>query len=769
MRNGSRSTSTLAALVFLFVARPGRAADVLTQHNDNARTGANTAETVLTTRNVKPDAFGKLWTLFVDGQVVAQPLYVANLAVDTSGNPGAPVVKGTFNAVVIATMHNTVYLYDADKENRQPDGSTRPLWATWLGPPRPGDKDHIDMWSTNDPEWGILSTPVIDPQKATIWVVAWHNEGGSYRYKLHALDLHSGAHRGAPVILGGAPPNPQQPCQYPGGFNPCNQKQRSALLLAGGMLYIALGGDGMRGNVFAYDSATLQQRAFWLTTPKGKSGGIWQSGQGPAADADGHVYVVTGNGSFDAEKGNYGDSFVKLKLENGALAVKDYFTPCNQGFLDSIDLDFGAGGAVLIPGTSLTFAGGKEGIVYLLARDNLGKYHPGAGPGQCTNPNAVQAFQATDLHVHGPGTTYGHIHSSPVFWKGPDKSRIYLWGENDRLKAFVFAGGKFQTNDPVKGIFQPPEGMPGGMLAVSSNGARAGSGIVWGIVPLDGDANRNRGVQGVLIANDAQNVSRQLWTSEVGGARDRLGLFAKYVPPTVAGGKVFVATYGDREALRTYGGDARPAQLPARYYVAVYGLLPPHPQHARPIVNQDRDDVTVTRASATAALTLDSKTCDQVGAGNADCTAALSRKFGAPSLHTVLVPVGFGFAGCNLLTVTTASNQAGLAVGTGIGWYASDAAAGSQAMTSGRFVRSGELKQVGTGQFKNGAPALLHEFVGVANCTVGQGSLDKVFKPFVQFENSDDGNIYRNWDRAQNHRITRVAPQLDRSGQVLGP
>src|SRR5581483_4407591 len=331
-------------------------------------------------------------------------------------------------------------------------------------------------------------------------------------------------------------------------------------------------------------------------------------------------------------------------------SVKDYFTPCDQKFLDGIDLDFGAGGAVLIPGTKLAFGGGKEGVVYLVSRDNLGKYAAGPGGTGCKNPNAVQAFQATDIHVHGAGTTYGHIHSSPVFWKGPDKSRIYLWGENDRLKAFTFSGTKFTAVDkPVRSVYQPPDGMPGGMLSLPSNGRKAGTGIVWAVVPLDGDANRFRGVQGILLALDATDVSKQLWTSEVGGARDRLELFSKYVPPTVAGGKVFVATYGDREPLRVYANNDRPAQFPT-YYVAVYGILPPpHVGHARPIINQDGDDVAVTKAIATAPFTLDTRTCAAASAGNVDCTAALAAKAGAPAFHTLIVPTGYNFAGCNLM------------------------------------------------------------------------------------------------------------------------
>ncbi len=762
--------ATTAILSLFFAAGGARAADVLTQHNDNTRAGVNAAETILTTANVSPQGFGRLWTLYADGQIVAQPLYVSGLAVDTSTNPNAPRVQGTFNAVIVVTMHNTVYVYDADRENRQPDGTTKPLWATWLGPPRPGGKD-IDMWSTNDPEWGILGTPVVDAAKTTLWVVAWNDDrNGRFVYRLHALSLRDGTDRVPPVVVGGDPPNLAKPCAYPDGFNPCLQKQRAALLFSQGVVYAAFGGDGSRGTLFAFDAPTLRQVASWPVTPTGTNGGIWQSGQGPAADASGDVYLATANGTFDANQGgrNYGDSIVRLRLANGAFTVVDYFSPCNQAFLNGIDLDLGSGGAVLVPGSNLLFGGGKEGIVYLLSRSNFGKFASAPSPGGCRNPNIVQQFQATDLDVHGAGTTYGHIHGTPVFWKGPDTSRLYVWGENDHLKAFTFRQGKFvDLANPRRSTYQPPHGMPGGMLAVSSNGAKAGTGILWAVAALDGDANSFRGVQGIVVALDAQDVSRQLWTSELSGPRDRLGLFAKFSTPAVAGGKVFVATYGDKEALQRYAG-TRPTQLPARYQLAVYGLLQHGPQ-PKPVVNQDRGDVTVTRASATEPLALDTTRCTPVDPGTVDCTALLEQKLGAPSVRTVIVPSGYDFAGCTALRVTTATKQAALADAGGVGWYAADAAPGFNAMTSGRFTAKAQLKQVGTAALEGGAPAVLHEFAGMANCTSGQSSFDLLFKPFIQFDNAPDGKVYRNWDLAQNYRITRALPQLDRRGEVLAP
>jgi hypothetical protein len=232
---GARRAAPATLLLFFGLGQAAAfAADVLTQHNDNSRTGGNPAETVLNTTNVAPATFGKRWTLYLDGQAVAQPLYVSKLAVDTSQSAAVPVVRGTFNALLVATMHNTVYAYDADQENALPNGQTKPLWARWLGPPRTGGKD-IDMWSTNDPEWGITSTPVVDPQKTTAWVVAWHTDAGVLRYRLHALNLKDGSERLPSIIIGGNPRNPANPCQYDGGFNPCSQKQRSALLLSNGV------------------------------------------------------------------------------------------------------------------------------------------------------------------------------------------------------------------------------------------------------------------------------------------------------------------------------------------------------------------------------------------------------------------------------------------------------------------------------------------------------------------------------------------------------
>jgi hypothetical protein len=765
-----RPGALAAALMAAVIAR--LQGDALTHHADNARLGAVLNETVLTTASVASGRFGKLWTLHADGQIVAQPLYVSKLQINTTGNPNTPLRQGTFNAVILATMHNTVYVYEADKEAPGPAGRTVPLWATWLGEPRPGGKD-IDMWSTNDPEWGIVSTPVVNPQKTTIYVVAWHDDGpAGRRYKLHALNLQNGTHRQPPVVIGVSTTDPSNPCVPQSTFNPCSHKQRAGLLLAQGVVYVAFGGDGSRGALHAFDAQTLTERAVWRPTPTGSDGGIWQSGQAPAADDAGNVYVMTANGSFDGNNNpqNLGNSFVKLRLESTGFVVRDFFTPCNFGFLNSLDLDLGSGGPVLIPGTPpRIISGGKQGVLYVLDRDNMGKFAGGATGPDCTNTNIVQQVGAFAPVVHQGQTHHGNIHGSPVFWLGPDTARVYAWGENNHLKAYKYSAGRLQeVNAPKQSVYRPPLGMPGGMLAVSANGRAAGSGIVWAVVPLDGDANRLRGVKGIVLALDAQDVSRTLWSSEQISDRDRLGLFAKFNSPVIGNGKVFVPTYGDDEPRREYGGDARPTQFPRNYYVAVYGLMAAPPPHT--VIDQDRDDVTVVRAS-TEPLTLVPNQCTAVDGVSVDCTDAIASLTGSPSLHRAVFGATQDLRDCVLLRVTTASKDGGVANTTGIGFWSAQEVAGNVAPeNSGRFVPKSAFKAVGTAVLRSGAPATLHEFVGVANCPLADGVVGgRLFKPYMQFEGGADGRVFRNWDLAQNYRISPAITSFDRSRDVLRP
>jgi hypothetical protein len=796
MRHSAEFQLCGLALVAQICVGTAHAGDVLTQHYNNARTGAILDEKVLNTGNVKTSTFGKLWTLFADGQIVAQPLYVSNLQIDTSSNPGAPLTRGTFNAVIIATMHNTIYVYDADSARPGPDGRTVPLWATWLGNPRPGGKD-IDMYRTNDPEWGILGTPVVSDDRKTLYLVAWHQDGNLQQYRLHALDLASGIER-QQVNIGPAGATAPDAKDTPAWkecdgrdkfFNPCKHKQRAALLLSGGTIYVGFGGDGNRGALFAFDAQTLQMQGdMWTSTPNGEpfidpkghpatlfSGGIWQSGQGPAADDQGNIYLNTGNGAFDGTQ-SFGSSTLKMRHDNRALSVKDHFTPCNVKFLNVNDLDLGSAGPVLIPDDPPRIVtGGKEGILYVLNRNDLGKHQPGPAQGneKCTNTNIVQEVPAFGAVQHEGETHWGNIHGSPVYWKGPDASRIYAWGENSPLKAYKFAQGQLQdVGDPKQSGFRPPLGMPGGMLALSADGDKTGSGILWAVVPFDGDANKQRGVNGIVLALDAQDVSRVLWTSEQAPNRDSLGLFAKFNPPLVVAGKVFVPTYGDEEKLRNYKDDDAPNQdqFPKHYYVAVYGSNPPSPI-TRPVVNRDRNDITVVRVEVTP-LNLDKALCTRLdAAGMRDCTEALALGAGAPSFHTFIVTANQNLAGCDLVRVTTATRNAAWPTAAGVGFWSSQAVGANVAADdSGRFTEKGSMKQTGAATLANGDPASLHQFVGVSNC--GLPDTDRVtrlFKPYMRFDNAANGPIFQNWDISANYEIRGPDTQFDRSGQILRP
>lgn len=264
---------------------------VLTQHYDSARTGANLEETVLSPATVTPDRFGKLFELSVQGHVYAQPLYVSSVNFPNIGQR---------NALYVATMQNLIYAFDADTGGG-------PLWSRSLGPhvtipdPNIGPNGYKDISFAI----GILSTPVISLGRQVVYAVAMTREGNQYHHRLHALDLATGAEKlGGPVLIQGGVPGTGDGSV--GGMIPFTserQNQRPALLLANDTVYVGFASYGDRdpyhGWVIGYDAGTLQQRPnIFNTSPHGGQGGIWMAGQGPAADADGNVYVMTGNGTF---------------------------------------------------------------------------------------------------------------------------------------------------------------------------------------------------------------------------------------------------------------------------------------------------------------------------------------------------------------------------------------------------------------------------------------------------------------------------------------
>ncbi|HEV2656389.1 MAG TPA: hypothetical protein VGT82_15600 [Ktedonobacteraceae bacterium] len=610
-------------------APTGRIA-VTTHHNDNGRTGANLQETMLTTANVNPQKFGKLFERQVDGQIYAQILYVSQVNIPN---------VGVRNVAYVATMHNSVYAYDADDP-----AATEPLWKREVMHPPvslpdgrigPGD-DYHDIAL----EVGILSTPVISLEQNALYCVAATCFGSpapdaekhqpdtpdsiqNYAHFLHALDLETGEDVLDPVQLAASVPG----TGYVGDDNRGDiivdgqvtfisnrQIQRAALLLSNNTIYIAFAAyedtDPYHGWILAYDTQTLEQVAVFNTTANGKQGGIWQAGQGPAADNDGNIYVMTGNGSptqpTPTPNGSLlGDCVVKLNPE---LRVLDWFLPYNFPDLYNADNDVGSSGPMLIPGTNLLIGGGKEGKFFLFDKNKMGHFV------STTNNNAqiLQWFYVippenlNDPYTMAFQKTH-HIHGGPIFWTGPMGAWLYIWAEDDVLKAFQFKNNRFFTTSMPPKPAPPNRGksfpggflgttaskaanvpvqdwiaMPGGAISLSANGGKAGTGIVWASHPhgLNPDPNvhidaNQHVVKGIMRAYNAENLTQELWNSET-NARDSIGNFAKFNPPTVANGKVYLASFGNVPIPS--GGDVLILQpqdiqkIQASYHFSVYGL-----------------------------------------------------------------------------------------------------------------------------------------------------------------------------------------------------
>jgi hypothetical protein len=583
------------------------AVSVLTHHNNNGRTGANLHETVLTTANVNRVSFGKLAYRIVDGNVYAQPLIVSGITIGDARK----------NLAIVATENNSVYAFDADDVNQ--NSTTAQLWRRNLGPAI----DYLPFYTSLGNggctditlQIGITATPVVltttanGIQTGLVFVTSKAGTGDAYTYKLFALDLRDG-HVVSSLKIEGDAPGAGAGATGSGAnsrivFSPKLHLNRPALLLNDHTLYIAFGGHCDTGNyhgwVFSYDvsnPSAPKRTGVLCTTPNGKGpkyngqvveglGGIWMSGEGPAADAAGNVYVATGNGSFDGHT-EFGDSVLKLKLDGGRLNILDWFTPQDQVVLKDNDFDLGSGGVALIPGTHLAIAGGKEGRIYLLDTDRLGK-------GSAALLHSIQV-------THDPVVSHSlgyNIHGTAVVWPRNDDIFVYLMAEEDPLKQYRLirdtsaeGGWRFETDSPYRvsgvsapypnypaGMFSPtrnaPVWMPGGFLSLSANGTDDHTGVLWVNMPFDDNANK-RVVRGVLRAFNASDVSQpELWDSEnTGRDSDRLGQFAKFAPPTVANGKVYVGTFQAETILEnSHRVKATLGDQPA---LVIYGLIPSH-------------------------------------------------------------------------------------------------------------------------------------------------------------------------------------------------
>lgn len=549
----------LVLTLCLFIPSLAAGQDVVTQHNDTSRTGQNINETVLTTSNVNVNNFGKVFARTLDGKMYAQPLYVANLTINGT----------THNVVFAVTMHNSVYAFDADDPN-----ATAPLWQVNLGvnlgtPVSPQDVCTFNAVARCDAlfslgsEIGILSTPVVDTASGTIYVVTntKNTAISPYHYHLHALDILTGAEKfNGPVEITGSVPG-TAPDNILGTvtFDPLHQLNRPGLLLMNGFVYVAFGGVAdlppYHGWVFGYNAGALQQApVVFNDTPNGDAGAIWQGGQGLLGDPlAGNIYFTSGNGMFDANTvggADYGDSVVKLTA--AGLTVADYFTPFNQGGLNGIDADLGSGGPMALPGTPFIVAIGKDCILRLIdtTANNMGMFN-------ATTNNDVQEFQAcTGFNANNPPplTLLNQFIGGPVYWNSPNNvPMIYLWGPSDFLKSYKFTAGAlvpFQTTPVSQSTMTQVAGFSSSVpLSLSANGSLAGTGIVWASTATQDPAGFV--VPGILRAFDATNLSVELWNSTLNPARDGAGSYAKFSPPTIANGKVYLSTFSNQ--LLAYG------------------------------------------------------------------------------------------------------------------------------------------------------------------------------------------------------------------------
>jgi outer membrane protein assembly factor BamB len=510
--------------------------EVLTWHNDNARTGQNLGETFLTPANVNSTTFGKVGFLPVEGKVDAQPLFVANVPV--SG-------RGTRNVLYVATEHDSVYAFDADT------GTV--FWqVSLLGAGEVPSDDHgVDAVT---PEIGITSTPVVDrtrgPNGALYAVAMSKNAAGGYFQRIHALDIATGAElfSGPTTIQAKYPGNGEYSYQGNVYFDPAQYKERSALLLSNGVVYTSWCShedhEPYTGWVIGYDASTLTQSRVLDTTPNGGQGAFWNGGSGPAADSEGNIYLLAANGTFDPgldaggfpSEGDYGNAFLKLSPAGGKLAVVDYFEMMNQLDENRGDFDLGSGGVLLLPDLTdsakkvwhLAVGAGKDGNIYVADRDSMGKF------------NSL----VNNIHQQVLGYASGGTGLVQEEFGGPAyfNNTLYFGGIGDYIKGFAITNSQL-PDSPAQQTVGAPYAYPGATPSISANGSQ--DAILWAIQNRD---------PAILLAYDANNLANELYNStQAPNSRDEFGPGNKFITPTIANGKVYVGT---------------------RTGVAVFGLLP---------------------------------------------------------------------------------------------------------------------------------------------------------------------------------------------------
>jgi hypothetical protein len=518
-------TSNSASLgVNPVVTSPGT--DVTTYHNDIARTGQNTTETKLTQANVNSTTFGLLRNLAVDGRVDAEPLYLSQLSVAGIAH----------NVVFVVTEHDSAYAFDSDTGAQ--------LWkVSLLGTGETSSDDRGCGQVT--PEIGVTSTPVIDRAAGAhgiLYAVAVSKSGSTYFHRLHALDITTGAElEGGPVLVQATYPGTG--ANSSGGqiaFDAKQYNERAALLLLNGVIYTSWGShcdfNPYTAWIIGYNQTSLAQTSVLNLTPNGNEGSIWQSGGGLAADAQGNIYALIANGTFDTtldtngfpNKQDYGNGFVKVSTTSGVLKVADYFNMSNTVNESGGDTDLGSGGAMVLPDQSygtastlnLAVGAGKDGNLYVVNRNNMGKF----------------SSTANNVYQELAGAVSNGVWGVPAYFN----NTVYYCDVNATLKSFPISNGKLSTTPVQTGASFT---YPGVLPSVSANGTS--NGIVWGI--------ENTGTA-VLHAFAANDLTQELYNSDqAASSRDHFGSGNKFITPMIADGKVFAATTNS---------------------VAVFGLLP---------------------------------------------------------------------------------------------------------------------------------------------------------------------------------------------------
>jgi hypothetical protein len=509
-----------------------RTVSVLTQHNDNTRAGLNDHEKTLTTANVNAKQFGKLFTLSVDDEVYSQPLLYSNLS----------IASGKHNVVFVATVNNTIYAFDGNAGNLY---WQKNFTVSGMRPPNTGDMTGAcNPYTDFTRNIGIVGTPVIDSLSQTIYFVARSTDGTSFYQYLHALNVVNGNEQpGSPVLIkASVAGDGSGSINNIVSFDPWRNNQRQGLTLVKGVIYITYSSHcdwgPYHGWILGYNAKTLQQQIVYNDTPTGEDGGIWESGMGMAADAQGNLYVTTGNGNVGAANGtgqydpspdptdliNRGESAIKLTPSGSTLKVSSYFTPTNYLDLNINDEDYGVMGTLLIPNSNYYFTGCKDGNIYLLNKDNMGGYS-----------SSSNQIQQTIMVLGG-------LHCQPAYYKGSTNEFVYIWSENEQLRALPFDRSSNTFSDlQILSDVNGPIGQSGAELSVSSNGLVDGTGILWAAYAINTDAGSVAG-PGILRAFDANDITKELWNSGE-NSNDNPGNFAKFSAPTIANGHVYLATF----------------------------------------------------------------------------------------------------------------------------------------------------------------------------------------------------------------------------------